>query len=86
MWKKTFLILLCTWVAACNFITDKMIEMGEPTYQTKGKLPIQFNQAGAQYSSEFDIPKDGDYAIYLLFHALSEDKDPKNIELNSQIV
>lgn len=89
MFKKIFLALSCVVVAACNPITDKMIEMGEPTYQTKGKLPIrlpiQFHQADAEYTTEFDIPKDGKYAIYLLFHELPEDKEAKNAELNSQL-
>lgn len=89
MFKKIFVALSCALVVACNHITDKMIEIGEPTYQTAGKLPIrlpiQFDKQDAQYTTEFDIPKDGMYAIYLLFHELPEDKDAKNTELNSQL-
>lgn len=82
MFKKIFLALSCAVVAACEPVTHTMIKMGEPSYQTQGKLPVRmpvnFNQVGAEFSTEFIIPKDDLYAIYLLFHGFNLDTQNEN--------
>lgn len=81
MLKKIFLALSCLVVAACH---------QNEVFHSSGALPIRFpiqlHQTNQIHSTNFEINKDGEYAIYLLFLRPNfKEQNQKNDELDNQL-